>query len=70
MMTMCRIRKHNCKHIRLVLTQLDIAQSPGDWKQVCPRHCFACLGAPALYTATLVDISYTCLLHSSHEVPS
>lgn len=29
-----RIRKHNCKHIRLVLTQLDIANSPEEWKQV------------------------------------
>ena len=29
-----RIRKHNCKHIRLVLTQLDIADSPEEWKQV------------------------------------
>ncbi|CAL5223846.1 g6429 [Coccomyxa viridis] len=32
-----RIRKHNCKHIRLVLTQLDIAHSPGDWKQAVEK---------------------------------
>ena len=38
MVVMCRIRKHNCKHIRLVLTQLDIAHSPGDWKQVRRRR--------------------------------
>ena len=39
-----RIRKHNCKHIRLVLTQLDIAQAPGKWKQASLRHCntFSC----------------------------
>ena len=41
MMTMCRIRKHNCKHIRLVLTQLDIAQSPKNWKQVRPTQCLS-----------------------------
>ncbi|CAL8463455.1 g2989 [Coccomyxa elongata] len=26
-----RIRKHQCKHIRLVLTQLDIADKPSSW---------------------------------------
>ena len=33
----CRIRKHHCKHIRLVLTQLDIGNCPGDWQQVGHR---------------------------------
>lgn len=33
--TLYRIRKHHCKHIRLVLTQLDIADSPVEWHKVC-----------------------------------
>ncbi|EIE27523.1 hypothetical protein COCSUDRAFT_64271 [Coccomyxa subellipsoidea C-169] len=28
-----RIRKHECKHIRLVLTQLDIADNPSKWHE-------------------------------------
>lgn len=35
---MCRIRKRMCKHIRLVLTQLDIPDSPKEWQQVSPHE--------------------------------
>ena len=35
------VRKHACKHIRLVLTQLDIADQPAAWREVtCKRACF------------------------------
>ena len=44
-----RIRKHNCKHIRLVLTQLDIAQAPGKWKEVSLRHCLSFSCAQGIY---------------------
>lgn len=32
-----RIRQRPCKHIRLVLQQLGIADSPADWHQVTPQ---------------------------------
>lgn len=38
-----RIRRRDCKHIKLVLQQLGISASPGDWHQVrCSRSAARC----------------------------
>ena len=29
-----RFRRHDCKHIRLILQQLGVEEQPGSWEQV------------------------------------
>ncbi len=54
-----RIRRRECKHIKLVLQQLDISSSPADWHQ-------ASLLSPPLYWI----ITRLCELHFHAELPS
>lgn len=30
-----RIRRHDCKHIRLILANLNCVDAPQNWRQVC-----------------------------------
>ena len=48
-----RIRKHHCKHIRLVLTQLDIGDHPGDWWQVMDHFAVCSFGGEKQYRTFL-----------------
>ncbi len=54
-----RIRRRECKHIKLVLQQLDISSSPADWHQ-------ASLLSPPLYWI----ITRLCELHFHAELPT
>ena len=51
----CRIRKRDCKHIKLILNSLGIADSPTQWRQVRVR----CLCEQAL-----MSMDEQCALHT------
>jgi len=62
LLVVCRFRRHDCKHIRLILQQLGVAEQPQAWQQVrtcwfChasktqPNSCKACSRAPAPWPA-------------------
>lgn len=54
-----RIRRRECKHIKLVLQQLGISSSPADWHQA------SLLRTPLYWTITRL-----CELHCHDELPS
>lgn len=54
-----RIRRRECKHIKLVLQQLGISSSPADWHQA------SLLRTPLYWTITRL-----CGLHCHDELPS